>query len=141
MTPDIADSLGVKTASGALVAKQNKDAPAAQAGVKIGDVITAVNGEPVADPRELARRIAALGPKKTAELTIWRDGASRRSGDARRDAERPAGDERPGDRQPDAGQASVAKLGLTLESGQDGVTSPTSIPTAPPPITACSRAT
>ena len=75
VTPDIADSLGLKTASGALVAKAQKDSPAAAAGVKIGDVITAVNGEAVADPRELARRIAALGPKKTAELTIVRNGA------------------------------------------------------------------
>ena len=75
VTQDIADSLGLKTASGALVAKENKDAPAAAAGVKIGDVVTAVNGQSVADPRELARRIADLGPKKTAELTIWRNGA------------------------------------------------------------------
>src|SRR5208282_2675637 len=75
VTQDIADSLGLKTASGALVAKENKDAPAAAAGVKIGDVVTAVNGQTVADPRELARRIADLGPKKSAELTIWRNGA------------------------------------------------------------------
>ena len=75
MTPDLADSLGVKTASGALVAKETANSPAATAGVKVGDVITAVNGDTVADPRDLARRIAALGPKKTAELAIWRNGA------------------------------------------------------------------
>ena len=45
------------------------------AGVKSGDVITAVNGETVADPHELARKIAALGPKKTATLDVIRDGA------------------------------------------------------------------
>ena len=76
VTPDIADSLGVKDASGALVAKENANSPAATAGVKVGDVITAVNGDKVADPRELARRIAALGPKKTAELAIIRNGSS-----------------------------------------------------------------
>ena len=38
-------------------------------------MITAVNGDKVADPRELARRIAALGPKKVAELAILRNGA------------------------------------------------------------------
>jgi len=75
VTQDIADSLGLKAASGALVAKASKDAPAAAAGVKIGDVVTAVNGQAVADPRELARRIADLGPKKSADLTIWRNGA------------------------------------------------------------------
>ena len=47
----------------------------ATAGVKVGDVITAVNGDKVADPQDLARRIAALGPKKVAELAILRNGA------------------------------------------------------------------
>jgi serine protease Do len=75
VTPDLADSLGVKDASGALVAKENSNSPAATSGVKVGDVITAVNGDKVADPHELARRIAALGPKKTAELAIIRNGA------------------------------------------------------------------
>ena len=119
VTQDIADSLGLKTASGALVAKENKDAPAAQAGVKIGDVVTAVNGETVADSRDLARRIADLGPKKSAELTIWRNGAQQtisvtlgtmpNDKEAMNDL---------GTSKPDAGEASVAKLGLTLERGR-----------------------
>jgi serine protease Do len=123
VTQDIADSLGLKTASGALVAKESKDAPAAAAGVKIGDVVTAVNGQAVADPRELARRIADLGPKKSADLTIWRNGAQQtlsvtlgampNDKEAMNDL---------GTSKPDAGQASVAKLGLTLERGHDGVT-------------------
>ncbi|MGO9743393.1 MAG: Do family serine endopeptidase [Roseiarcus sp.] len=75
MTRDLADSLGAKDASGALVAKETANSPAAEAGVKVGDVITAVNGDKVADPKELARRIAALGPKKTAELAIVRNGS------------------------------------------------------------------
>jgi serine protease Do len=123
VTQDIADSLGLKTASGALVAKESKDAPAAQAGVKIGDVVTAVNGDAVSDSRDLARRIADLGPKKTAELTIWRNGAQQKVSvtlgampndkEAMNDL---------GTSKPDAGLASVAKLGLTLEHGKDGVT-------------------
>ena len=123
VTQDIADSLGLKTASGALVAKENKDAPAAQAGVKVGDVVTAVNGQSVADARELARRVADLGPKKTADLTIWRDGAQQtvtvtlgtmpNDKEAMNDL---------GSSKPDVGQASIAKLGLTLEHGHDGVT-------------------
>jgi serine protease Do len=74
VTPDLADTLGVKPDTGALVAKESDDSPAAQAGVKVGDVISAVDGESVANPRELARRIAALGPKKTVKLTLSRDG-------------------------------------------------------------------
>ncbi len=123
VTQDIADSLGLKTAAGALVAKENKDAPAAQAGVKIGDVVTAVNGQSVADPRELARRVADLGPKKAAELTIWRSGAQQTIsvtlGTMPNDKE--AMNDLGGGKS-DAAPTSLAKLGLTLEGGHDGVT-------------------
>ncbi len=74
VTPDLADSLGVKPDTGALVAKESADSPAARAGVKVGDVIASVNGEAVASPRDLARRIAALGPKKVVSLKLSRDG-------------------------------------------------------------------
>jgi serine protease Do len=123
VTQDIADSLGLKTASGALVAKENKDAPAAQAGVKVGDVVTAVNGQSVADARELARRIADLGPKKSAELTIWRNGAQQTVSvtlGAMPNDKEAMNDQ--GTNKPDAADTSVAKLGLTLERGRDGVT-------------------
>ena len=76
VTADIADSLGIKAASGALVSRAQPGSPAAAAGVKTGDVITSVNGEAVADPKELARKIALLGPSKTAELSVIRDGAA-----------------------------------------------------------------
>ena len=75
MTQDIADSLGLKDAKGAIVGKVEKDSPAAAAGLKDGDVVASVNGELVADWHDLARKIAALGPKKDAELTIIRNGS------------------------------------------------------------------
>ena len=75
VTADIADDLGLKSASGALVAQTEKNSPAAAAGIKSGDVITAVDGETVADPHELARRIAALGPKKSATIALIRNGS------------------------------------------------------------------
>jgi len=62
VTADIADSLGLKKAEGALVAEPQASGPAAKAGIQSGDVITAVNGEPVKDARELARTIGALAP-------------------------------------------------------------------------------
>src|SRR4051794_2341089 len=49
VTADIADSLGLKKAEGALVAEPQANGPAAKAGIESGDVITAVNGEPVKD--------------------------------------------------------------------------------------------
>src|SRR6266704_507687 len=51
VTQDIADSMGLKQAEGALVADPQKDGPAAKAGVEAGDVITAVNGQSVKDAR------------------------------------------------------------------------------------------
>ena len=75
MTQDIADSLGLKDAKGAIVGKVEKDSPAAAAGLKDGDVVASVNGKSVADWHDFARKIAALGPKKDAELTIIRNGS------------------------------------------------------------------
>jgi serine protease Do len=74
ITQDIAESLGLKKAEGAIVADVTKNSPAAKAGLKSGDAITAVNGEAVAGPRELARAIAAIKPGSDAKLTVWRDG-------------------------------------------------------------------
>ena len=76
VSQDIADSLGLKDAKGAIVDKAEKDSPAAAAGLKDGDVITAVNGDAVSDSHDLARKIAALGPKKEADLTVVRNGST-----------------------------------------------------------------
>ena len=74
VTPDIADSLGLKQAEGALVAQPQPDSPAAKAGVKSGDVITAVNGQTVKGANDLARKIAEMAPGTNASLTILRKG-------------------------------------------------------------------
>ncbi len=55
-----------------MVASPQADGPAAKAGIKSGDVITAVNGEPVQDPRDLARKVANIVPGEKAALTVWR---------------------------------------------------------------------
>src|SRR6202047_2573769 len=60
VTPDIADSLGLKKAEGALVAEPPANGPAGKAGIESGDVITRVNGEAVKDARELARTIGGV---------------------------------------------------------------------------------
>ena len=74
VTPEIADGLGLKQARGALVAQAQPDTPAAKAGVKAGDVITAVNGAPVKDSRDLAKKAAALQPGTSVKLSMLRDG-------------------------------------------------------------------
>src|SRR4030095_8835995 len=55
VTQDIADSMGLKQAEGALVAEPQKDGPAAKAGVTSGDIITEVNGQALKDARDMAR--------------------------------------------------------------------------------------
>jgi serine protease Do len=123
VTADLADDLGLKDEKGALVATAQRNSPAAAAGVKSGDVITAVDGEPVADPHDLARRIAAMGPKKTAKLTLVRNGSpmtvevtlGTMPVDKTAAAETRNADDNAG--------STLAKLGLTLRAarGQDGV--------------------
>jgi serine protease Do len=78
VTPEIADSLGLKTHEGALVAEPQGNGPAVKAGIEAGDVITAVNGTPVKDARDLAKMIGALPPGSTATLTVWRKGEEKR---------------------------------------------------------------
>ena len=74
VTPEIADSIGLKNASGALVAEAKPDTPAAKAGIEAGDVITSVNGNAVKDSRELAREISSMTPGSAAKLEILRNG-------------------------------------------------------------------
>lgn len=76
VTADIAESLGLKSEKGALVASAQDDGPARKAGVVAGDVITQVDGKDVASPRELARLIAAQTPGKAVEVSVWRNGKS-----------------------------------------------------------------
>ena len=66
----IAESLGLKHAKGAIVDNPMPGSPAAKAGIKAGDVITAVNGKSVKDSRDLARTIGmmAAGSKVKVEL-------------------------------------------------------------------------
>jgi serine protease Do len=71
---DIAESVGLDDAHGALVTEPTKDSPADKAGVKSGDVITAVDGKDVSNALDLSRTIAGKNPGTKVELTIWRDG-------------------------------------------------------------------
>lgn len=73
VTKEISDSIGLKEPKGALVTDPLKG-PAEKAGVKTGDVIIAVNGDKIADARDLARRIANIKPGETVILNIWRSG-------------------------------------------------------------------
>jgi serine protease Do len=74
VTPEIADSMGLKQAAGALVAEPQPDSPAVKAGIQSGDVITSVDGTTVHDARELARRIGTMSPGTSVTLSLIHSG-------------------------------------------------------------------
>jgi len=127
VTAEIADSLGLKSASGALVSEAQANSPAQDAGIKSGDVILGVDGQKIDGPRELARKIASLGPDAKADLTVWHGGTEKSvtiklgtlPPDKEAKADRDTGD---------TGATSLAKLGLSLApaaavpgAGKEGV--------------------
>jgi serine protease Do len=77
VTSGIAESLGLKSAAGALVDEAQPDTPAAKAGIMAGDVITAVNGNAIKDSRTLAREISAMAPGSSAKLDVLRKGETK----------------------------------------------------------------
>ena len=77
VTQEIADSLGLKTAEGALVAEPQTNSPAQKAGIEAGDVITAVDGKEIKDARDLAKRIGAMAPKTSVKLTVLHKGSEK----------------------------------------------------------------
>ena len=127
VTSDIADSLGLKGTSGALVAEPQADGPAIKAGIQAGDVITAVNGVALKDARDLARTIGSMAPGASVKLTVLQKGQEKiitlTLGDLPNQREARAVPET----RPPSG-TSVPRLGLTLApagevagSGSEGV--------------------
>ena len=102
LTPDIAESMGLANVTGALVSQVVEGSPAEKAGIKAGDVVTAVNGKPVKDAASLRNAIGLLGVGERVDVALMRDGKPRRvtavigerdasAGGGGGDAEAPAG--------------------------------------------------
>ncbi|WP_367160838.1 Do family serine endopeptidase [Kozakia baliensis] len=73
VTHDIADSIGLKPARGAMIAGVEAKGPAAASGMKTGDVITALNGTAI-DGHALPRLVAEIAPGTKTRVTVWRKG-------------------------------------------------------------------
>jgi serine protease Do len=123
VTRDIADSVGLKDAKGAVVTETTKGSPADKAGIKSGDIITAVDGEVIDGARALSRTIGGKGPNTTVEVTIWRDRAEQKLSvklDTLTKAAT-ANPSTPEKAKPDTAPAPVqSSVGLTLVPNSDG---------------------
>jgi Do/DeqQ family serine protease len=78
LTPDIAESMGLANTQGALVSQVVDGSAAEKAGIKAGDVITAVNGKPVKDAAALRNSIGLLHIGDKVDISLVRDGKPRR---------------------------------------------------------------
>ena len=74
VTAEIADSLGLKKAEGAIVAQPQAGSPASKAGIVAGDVITEIDGKAIKDSRELARKVGMMAPGAKIKVTLARKG-------------------------------------------------------------------
>ena len=74
VTPALARQFGLNKPGGALVSGLKPDAPAAKAGLRDGDVILAVNGQPVESGNDLRLRISQTAPGTSVKLQVSRDG-------------------------------------------------------------------
>jgi serine protease Do len=126
VTQEIADSLGLKKAEGALVAEPQANSPAQKAGIEAGDVITSVDGKEIKDARDLAKRIGAMAPKASVKLTVLHKGTEKAV--TLTLGELPNAKEARANSGDDDSSADLGKLGLTLApaarvsgSGSEGV--------------------
>jgi serine protease Do len=75
---EVAARLGVTAKSGVIISKVGPGSPAEKCGLKDGDILTAIHGQAVRDPRQLQQVVAALPIGQTVELNITRDGTAQK---------------------------------------------------------------
>jgi serine protease Do len=76
LTPDMARAFGMPNAHGVAVAQVEPNSPAERAGLKVGDVVTGVNGDPVEDVNAFRLLVAGFAPNTTIHLKVARSGQS-----------------------------------------------------------------
>ena len=74
VTPDIAKAFNVPSAEGALVGDVSPDSPGAKVGLQKGDIITALNGQKIADYHDLRLRISQTPPGTSIKMEVYRNG-------------------------------------------------------------------
>jgi serine protease Do len=118
VTEDIAESLGLEKAEGAIISNLTDKSPALKAGLKQGDTIVTANGEAIEDAKDLSRTVAALKPGSKVPFEIVRDGK-------RQTIEVELGT-MPGETpkmakvEKDTGKVELSDLGIEVEKAEDG---------------------
>ncbi|HET6373047.1 MAG TPA: DegQ family serine endoprotease [Candidatus Polarisedimenticolia bacterium] len=112
VTADIARSLNLSEAHGAIVSQVNPGSPAARAGIEQGDIILSVNGERIDDTNVLRNRIASAQPGNQLNLTVLRDGKERTVKVTLGEFEASTAAQSGRDREPNGGHG---RLGLTVQ--------------------------
>jgi len=74
LTPELRIHFGVPSEAGVMISKVMDESPAFRAGLQVGDIITALDGEPVASSGSLARSIGGREDGETVILEVWRNG-------------------------------------------------------------------
>lgn len=74
LTPEMAESFGYKGTEGVLVGDVTADGPAAGAGLRDGDIVTAFDGRPMKNSQQLRNTVANTPPGTEAPITLFRDG-------------------------------------------------------------------
>ncbi|SMC26935.1 serine protease Do [Desulfacinum hydrothermale DSM 13146] len=75
ITPELAESFGLKESKGVLISDVIEDSPADKAGLETGDIVVEFNGEPVENAHQLSRKVASTRPETTVKIGILRDGS------------------------------------------------------------------
>jgi Do/DeqQ family serine protease len=78
VTPDVAEALALKNTGGALITQVAKDSAAARAGLRAGDIVTALNGRNVKSAAEFRNAIGLLRVGEKVEIALLRDGQARK---------------------------------------------------------------
>lgn len=72
LSPELAETFGVKAQAGVIITGVLQNGPAAQSGIRPGDVITSVAGKPVSNVSELLTSVAALKPGTASKFSLLR---------------------------------------------------------------------
>ncbi len=111
VTEEIAQSLDLDEAKGALIASVEPNGPAEEAGLKTGDLILEFNGQKVERLKDLPRLVAAAKAGEKAEVRVLRDGKER---SVKVQVGRMPGDDMTAMKSPESKNSDQAKLGVTL---------------------------